>query len=59
MARYFKVTEIDRDTFIQTVGCDLDCAQFINCAAGIAYVAIDDAEEDELQISLDLFDEEE
>lgn len=58
MARYFKVVEIDSDTFIQKVGCDLDCAQFIDCTDGIAYVAIEDTEEDELQIPLEIFEEE-
>lgn len=59
MARYFKVVEIDSDTFIQTVGSDLDCAQFIDCVDGIVYVAVDDSEEYELQIPLEIFDEEE
>lgn len=59
MARYFKVVEIDSDTFIEKVGSDLDCAQLIDCVDGIAYVAIDDTDEDELQIPLEMFDEEE
>ena len=45
MARYFKVTEIDRDSFIEAVGEDLDCAQL-------------DTEEDEIAIPLDVFEEE-
>jgi hypothetical protein len=48
MARYFKVTEIDRDSFIETVGEDLDCG----------YAAVDDTEEDEIAIPLDVFEEE-
>ena len=40
MARYFKVTEIDRDSFIKAVGEDLDCAQLVTACDGIDNTAI-------------------
>ena len=55
MARYFKVTEIDRDSFI---GEDLDCAQLVTACDGLGYAAVDDTEEDEIAIPLDVFEEE-
>ena len=58
MARYFKVTEIDRDSFIEAVGEDLDCAQLVTACDGIGYAAVDDTEEDEIAIPLDVFEEE-
>lgn len=47
MARYFKVVEIDRDSFIKATGEDSDCYQLTTVCDGIGYVAIDDTEEDE------------
>ena len=58
MARYFKVIEIDRDSFIEAVGEDLDCAQLLTACDGIDYAAVDDTEEDELNIPLYCFEEE-
>lgn len=58
MARYFKVTEIDRDSFIEAVGEDLDCTQLVTACDGIGYTAVDDTEEDEIAIPLDVFEEE-
>lgn len=58
MARYFKVTEINRDSFIEAVGEDLDCAQLVTACDGIGYAAVDDTEEDEIAIPLDVFEEE-
>ena len=57
MARYFKVVEIDRDSFIEAMGEDLDCYQLYGVCDGIGYVAIDDTEEDEITVSLDIFEE--
>lgn len=59
MARYFKVTEIDRDSFIEITGEDLDCCQFATESDGIVYVAVDDYRESEMEIPMYLFDEEE
>lgn len=38
MARYFKVIEIDRDSFIEATGEDLDCRQLSAVCDGIGYV---------------------
>ena len=57
MARYFKVVEIDRDSFIGAMGEDLDCYQLYGACDGIGYVAVDDTEEDEITVSLDIFEE--
>lgn len=55
MARYFKLVEIDRDSFIGAMGEDLDCDQLCGVCDGIGYVAVDDTEEDEITVSLDIF----
>lgn len=57
MARYFKVVEIDRDSFIEAMGEDLDCYQLCDVCDGIGYVAVDDTETDEITVSLDIFEE--
>lgn len=57
MARYFKLVEIDQDEFVEATGEDLDCRQFVSVVDGTAYAAIDESEEDELQIDLSLFEE--
>ena len=59
MARYFKVVEIDRDSFIEATGEDLDCYQLSTVCDGIGYVAVDDTEEDEITVTLDIFEEDE
>ena len=53
MARYFKVVEIDRDSFIREMGEDLDCCQLATNIDGIYYVAVDDEQEDEININID------
>ena len=58
MARYFKVVEIDRDSFIEATGEDLDCCQLSIVCDGIGYVAVDDTKKDELNIPLYCFEEE-
>lgn len=57
--RYFKLVEIGRDEFVEATGEDLDCCQVVSVVDGIAYVAIDESEEDELQIDLSLLEEDE
>lgn len=57
MTRYFKVVEIDRDSFIGAMGEDLDCNQLCGVCDGIGYVAVDDTEEDEITVSLDFFND--
>lgn len=56
MARYFKVVEIDRDSFIEATGGDLDCLQLSTECDGIGYVAVADTGEDEITVSLDIFE---
>ena len=38
MARYFKLVEIDRDSFIEATGDDLDCLQVVDVCEGIGHV---------------------
>lgn len=56
MARYFKLVEIDRDSFVAAVGEDLDCLQLNSLQDGIIYTAIEDSES-EIEIDLTLFEE--
>lgn len=58
MARYFKITEIDRDTFTEATGEDLDCSQLVMPANNHVYVAVDEMDESELAVPLESFDEE-
>lgn len=57
MSRYFKIIEIDADTFSETTGEILDCSQVIAPINGKVYVAVDDQEEYEMNVPLDSFDE--
>lgn len=56
MARYFKIIEIDSDSFINATGEDLDCCQLTVPVGDAVYVAVDD-EEYEISVSMDSFDE--
>lgn len=56
MARYFKVIEIDSDSFIEATGEDLDCCQLVVPTSDGVYVAVDD-EEDEMNVPMDTFEE--
>ena len=56
MARYFKIIEIDSDSFIEATGEDLDCCQLVVPTNDGVYVAVDD-EEDEMNIPMDTFEE--
>lgn len=56
MAKYFKVIEINEQEFINATGEELDCRQVsISTSEGV-FVAIDEEQEDELQIALDCFE---
>ena len=46
MARYFKITEIDCDSFFQCTGEELDCSQLVVPVIGYVFVAVDDTDED-------------
>lgn len=59
MARYFKITEIDEDTFIHATGDFLDCDCVVDPVDGDVYVAVDDNTEDEFSVYLNAFDTEE
>lgn len=56
MARYFKIIEIDSDSFIEATGEDLDCCQLVVPTSAGVYVAVDD-EEDEMNVPMDTFEE--
>lgn len=56
MARYFKIIEIDSDSFIEATGEDLDCCQLVVPTSNGVYVAVDD-EEDEMNVPMDTFEE--
>lgn len=55
MARYFKIMEIDEDTFTRMTGDFLDCNSVVAPVAGDVYVAVDDTEEHEIAVDLDMF----
>lgn len=57
MARYFKITEITEDEYVEAVGEDLGVwCQAVDPVPGAVYVAMDDDEE-ELTIYMDTLDE--
>lgn len=56
MARYFKIIEINSDSFIEATGEDLDCCQLAVSANDAVYVAVDDEEEYEMSIDMDMFE---
>lgn len=56
MARYFKIIEIDSDSFIKATSEDLDCCQLVIPTTDGVYAAVDD-EEDEMNIPMDTFEE--
>lgn len=56
MARYFKIVEIDSDSFIEATGEDLDCCQLVVPTSDGVYVAVDD-EEDEMNVPMYTFEE--
>lgn len=57
MNLYFKIEEIDRDTFIKATGEDLTCLQMaVNCN-GVAYIASVDNGMDDVLIPIGFFKE--
>lgn len=56
MAKYFKVAEIDVDEFIDNTGEDLDCCQLVVPIGNKVFVAIDEDDQDEMEIPLDCFE---
>lgn len=56
MGRYFKIAEIDAETFGRMTGDSLDCLQVISpLIDGCVYVAVDDGEEDSIDVDLEMF----
>ena len=59
MARYFKVIEINRPTFVEVTGEDLGWyQQSVIPVDGEVFVAVDDDYEGEFCVQLECFDEE-
>lgn len=58
MARYFKIIEIDRDSFVEATGEDLESySQLIVPVDGLVYGAVDDNEEDVISVPIDFFED--
>ena len=55
MAKYFRVVEIDEDTFVKCTGEELDCCQVSVPVGKSVFVAVDEDEEDEITVTLDMF----
>lgn len=55
MNRYFKIIEIDSDSFIDVAGNDLDCCQEVVPTYEGVFVAIDACQED-ISVPLDCFE---
>lgn len=57
MARFFRITETDAETFERMTGDTLDCLQVVIPADdGNVYVAVDEELEDFIEIGLDMFE---
>ena len=56
MAKYFKIIEIDEDTFEKSTGEELDCSQLAVPIGKAVFVAIDEYDEYEIQVPLDMFE---
>ena len=57
--RYFKMIEIDRNTFVEAAGEDLGFySQLIDHEDGIAYIAVNVRYMEEISVPLDTFDSE-
>ena len=56
MAKYFKVVEIEAGEFIDKTGEDLDCCQLVVPVGNEVFVAIDEYDQDEIEIPLDCFE---
>jgi len=56
MPRYFRIVEIDEETYKSITGEALDCAQVIAPVDGDVYVAVDEEDESEISVDLDFFD---
>ena len=56
MAKFFRITEIDAETFERMTGDVLDCLQVVIPADdGNVYAAVDEELEDFIEVYLDMF----
>lgn len=58
MPRYFKITEIDEETYESITRESLDCSQMSIPVDGDVYVAVDEEAESEISVDLDSFEQE-
>ena len=56
MSRYFKINEIDADSFINATGDDLNGCQLVVPTDEGVFVAVDEYSEYEISVDLDCFD---
>ena len=56
MPRYFKITEIDEESYESITGERLDCSQLSIPVDGDVYVAVDEEAESEISVELESFD---
>ena len=57
MAKFFRITEIDAETFERMTGDELDCLQVVIPADdGNVYAAVDEELEDFIEVDIDMFD---
>ena len=57
MAKFFRITEIDAETFERMTGDKLDCLHVaIPADDGNVYVAVDEELKDFIEVALDMFD---
>lgn len=56
MAKYFKIVEIDEETFVDCTGEELDCCQLSVAVGEAVFVAVDESEEDEITVPIDMFE---
>ena len=57
MAKYFRITEIEAETFECMTGCELDCLEVeVPADDGNVYVAVDEESKEFFEVDLELFD---
>ena len=56
MAKYFKIVEIKEDVFAKHTGKELDCCQLSVPVGKAVFVAVDEDQEDEINVPLDMFE---
>lgn len=56
MVRYFKIIEIDRNSFVHETGEDLECSQLVVPTRYAVYAAVNENDESDLSVPMDSFD---